>query len=139
MLCLRAEMKNRLISEKLKHAYIALEGENYNTVHYQKNGNRYLKMIAPVLQLSKAAKILDIGSGFCYLTKFFKNQGYEISAIDFFYGDIPKIRCEKSGIPFYLSNVEVDDLPFEEEYFKNDLFSVIVYISEFQRFHMDCC
>jgi len=110
-------MKNKLLSQRLKRAYIELDGENYNTVHYQKNGNRYLKMIAPVLQLSKAAKILDIGGGFCYLTKFFKNQGYEISAIDFFYGDIPKIRCEKSGIPFYLLNVEVDDLPFEEEYF----------------------
>ena len=69
MLCLRAEMKNRLISEKLKHAYIALEGENYNTVHYQKNGNRYLKMIAPVLKLSKAAKILDIGTISCIRSK----------------------------------------------------------------------
>jgi hypothetical protein len=99
--CLRAGMK-KLLSQKLKRAYIELEGAHYNAVHYQKNGNRYLKMIAPVLDFSKAAKILDIGGGYCYLTKFFKNQGYEISAIDFFYGDIPKTRCLKNGIPFYL-------------------------------------
>ena len=52
-----------------------------------------------------------------YLTKFFKLQGYDIFALDFFYGDIPKIRCEKSAIPFYFLNVEVDEFPFEKEFF----------------------
>ena len=37
--------------------------------------------------------------------------------MDFFYGDTPKIRCQRSGIPFYQLNIEVDDLPFEKEYF----------------------
>ena len=110
-------MKNKLISQKLKHAYLELEGGNYNAVHYKKNRNRYLKMIEAVLPLSKSGKILDIGAGFCYLTKFFKLQGYEIFAIDFFYGDLPKIRCEQNHIPFFYLNIEVDDLPFEKEFF----------------------
>lgn len=110
-------MKKRQFFQNLKRAYIELEGVHYNTAHFQKNAGRYLKMVAPVLDFPNTAKILDVGGGFCYLTQFFKNQGYEISAIDFYYGDIPKIRCQKSGIPFYLLNVEVDDLPFDEEYF----------------------
>lgn len=110
-------MKNKSLSQRLQHAYFALEGENYNTVHYQQNLNRYLKMIEVVLPLSKSNKILDIGAGFCYLSKFFKRQGYEIYAIDFFYGNIPKVRCEQHHIPFFPLNVEVDDLPFEKDFF----------------------
>jgi len=110
-------MKNKSFSQKLQHAYLELEGENYNTVHYQQNLNRYLKMTEAVLPLSKSNKILDMGVGFCYLTKFFKLQGHEIFAIDFFYGDIPKIRCERNDIPFFPLNIEVDNLPFEKEFF----------------------
>lgn len=110
-------MKNKLIIEALEQAYLDLEGKNYNVVHYEQNRNRYLKMIEAVLLLSRSDKILDIGVGFCYLAKFFKLQGYEIFAIDFFYGDLPKIRCEQNHIPFFSLNIEVDDLPFEIEFF----------------------
>ncbi len=110
-------MKNNFLSQRLKRAYLELEGINYNILHYQQHLNRYLKMIDSVLPRFSTAKILDIGGGFCYLTKFFKLQGFEIFAIDFFYGDIPQIRCERNGIPFFCLNVEVDDLPFEKEFF----------------------
>lgn len=74
-------MKKKLISQGLKCAYLELEGVNYNAVHYRQNRNRYQKMIEAVLPLSNSGKILDIGAGFCYLTKFFKFQGYEVYAI----------------------------------------------------------
>jgi 2-polyprenyl-3-methyl-5-hydroxy-6-metoxy-1,4-benzoquinol methylase len=110
-------MINNSISQGLKRAYLELEGVNYNAVHYRQNRNRYQNMIEAVLPLSKSGKILDIGAGFCYLTKFFKFQGYEVYAIDFFYGDLPKIRCEQNHIPFFYLNIEVDDLPFGKEFF----------------------
>lgn len=110
-------MKNKLLSQRLKRAYLELEGGNYNAVHYQQNRNRYMKMIEAAFPLSKSEAILDIGAGFCYLTTFFKLQGYKIFAIDFFYGDLPKIRCEQNHIPFFSVNIEIDDLPFEKESF----------------------
>jgi 2-polyprenyl-3-methyl-5-hydroxy-6-metoxy-1,4-benzoquinol methylase len=110
-------MKRKQLCQELKRAYLELEGEHYNSVHYRQNRNRYLKMMQAVLPFSASARILDIGVGFCYLATYFKLQGYEVSAVDFFYGDLPKTRCEQNQIPFFSLNIEVDDLPFEEESF----------------------
>ncbi|MBW1782804.1 MAG: class I SAM-dependent methyltransferase [Deltaproteobacteria bacterium] len=110
-------MKNKPVFQGLKRAYYELEGKDYNAVHYQQNRNRYVKMIEAVLPLSKSVNILDIGVGFCYLAKFLKLQGFQVFAIDFFYGDLPKYRCEQNHIPFCFLNIEVDDMPFEKEFF----------------------
>ena len=110
-------MNNKLLSQRLKQAYFELEEENYNAVHYQQNRKRYLKIIEAAFPLSKSETILDIGAGLCYLTTFLKLQGYKIFAIDFFYGDLPKIRCEQNHIPFFSLNIEIDDLPYENEFF----------------------
>ncbi|UCG93675.1 MAG: class I SAM-dependent methyltransferase [Candidatus Aerophobus sp.] len=114
-------MKNNLVSQKLRQVYVELEGENFNGKHFQQNRRRYLKMLEFILPFSSTAKILDIGCGYCYLTKFLKHEGFEVFAVDFFYGDTPKIRCHESGIPFFQLNIEVDDLPFGE-----DVFDVII-------------
>jgi len=108
-------MRTDLLHRKLKQAYIELEGKNFNSKHFQENRGRYFKMIEFILPFSSAAKILDIGCGFCYLTKFLRLQGFKVFAVDFFYGDIPKIRCKEIGVPFYQLNIEVDDLPFGEK------------------------
>lgn len=110
-------MKSNLLSQKLKQAYIELEGKNFNFKHYQQNRERYLKMIEFILPFSSTAKILDVGCGFCYLAKFLKLQGFKVFAVDFFYGNVSKIRCKESGIPFFQLNIEVDDLPFGEKAF----------------------
>ena len=110
-------MESNSIVQKLKNAYVELEGENYNVKHFRQNSGRYLKIIEYILPFSRDIKILDIGCGFCYLTTFLKHQGFEVQAIDFYYGDIPKFRCQQSGVPFFQLNIEVDDLPFGEAFF----------------------
>lgn len=110
-------MRNNLLYQKLKQAYVELEGENFNFLHFEQNKKRYLKMMEFTLPFSSLAKFLDIGCGFCYLTKFLKLHGLKVYAVDFFYGDIPKIRCKESGVPFFQLNIEVDNLPFGEEVF----------------------
>ena len=82
-------MKNNLLSKQLKQAYLALEGEHFNKKHFHVNGGRYLKMIEFIPYSSSAKKILDIGCGYCYLTKFLKLQGTEVSGVDFFLWNCP--------------------------------------------------
>lgn len=110
-------MESNLLSQKLRQAYVELEGRNFNLKHFRQNSGRYLKMIEFILPFSSAGKILDIGCGFCYLTKFLKLQGSDVFAVDFFYGDIPKIRCKQSEIPFFQLNIEIDDISFGEKAF----------------------
>ena len=110
-------MKNNLLSKQLKQAYIALDGEHFNKEHFQVNGGRYLKMIGFIPYSSSARKILDIGCGYCYLTKFLKRQGTEVFGVDFYYGTVPENRCHQSGIPYSQLNIETDDLPFGENFF----------------------
>jgi len=94
-----------------------MEGKDFDAKHFRQNMARYLKIIERILPFSSPAKILDLGCGYCYLTEFLKREGFQVFAVDFFYGDTPKIRCQQSGIPFYPLNIEVDDLPFEKDYF----------------------
>ena len=105
------------IPQHLKKAYVELEGRKYNVKHFRQNSGRYLKMIEFILPCSSDIRILDIGCGYCYLTKFLKLQGLQIQAIDFYYGDIPKIRCQQSSVPFFQLNIEADDFPFGEAFF----------------------
>ena len=119
-------MRANLVAEKLKQAYLELEGGNLNLKHLQENRARYLKMLEFILPAPSSAKILDIGCGFCYLTKFLKLQQLDVAGIDFFYGDIPAVRCEKSGIPFFQLNIEVDDFPFEKDAFDVILFGEVL-------------
>jgi 2-polyprenyl-3-methyl-5-hydroxy-6-metoxy-1,4-benzoquinol methylase len=109
-------MGNSLLNE-LKQSYKELDGKDFNRTHFRQNSQRYLRMTRHLLPVPVGAKILDIGCGFCYLTKFLRLQGFDVFAVDFFYGDLPRARCEMSGIPYFHLNIEVDDLPFEEKTF----------------------
>lgn len=107
-------------------AYIGLDGLNLNIKHLRQNSPRYLKMVEYVLPLKSGRKVLDIGCGYCYQTKLLSLLGCDVSAVDFYYEEIPKIRCRKSRIPFYELNVEVDDLPFEEKVFDAILLGEVI-------------
>ena len=110
-------MSADLLVRKLRQAYVELDGKNFNFRHFEENKARYLKIVEFISPLSSDPRILDIGCGFCYLTRFLKDQGYHIVAVDFFYGDIPKIRCQESTIPYFQFNIEVEDFPFGTEVF----------------------
>jgi hypothetical protein len=51
-------MKINPLSQKLKRAYLELEGENYDVAHYQQNLYRYLKIIESILPFSATNGIL---------------------------------------------------------------------------------
>ncbi len=113
----RRIMSTDFLARKLRQAYVELDGKYPNFKHFEENKERYLKIIEFILPFSSDPRILDIGCGFCYLTKFLKIQGSNIVAVDFFYGDIPKIRCKENAIPFFQLNIEADDFPFGTEVF----------------------
>jgi 2-polyprenyl-3-methyl-5-hydroxy-6-metoxy-1,4-benzoquinol methylase len=110
-------MRGDNLSQALRQAFIELEGAKFNVKRFRENRGRYLKMVEFISTSYPNAKILDIGCGYCYLTKFLNLRGFEVSAVDFFYGQIPEIRCKENNIPFYRLNIELDDLPFAEDAF----------------------
>ncbi len=77
-------MTHHSLSRRLKRGYIELEGEDFNSRHFQQNKARYLKIMDFILPFPSAAKALDIGCGFCYLARFLKQEGFEVLAVDFF-------------------------------------------------------
>jgi len=89
-------MRANLLAGKLKQAYLELEGSNLNLRHLQENRGRYLKMLEFILPVPFSAKILDIGCGFCYLTKFLKLQQLDVVGIDFFMGIYPQFDVRKT-------------------------------------------
>jgi SAM-dependent methyltransferase len=71
-------------------------------------------------------RILDVGCGTCCLALCLKRLGYDVTAVDFYYGDLPERRCREHGIPYVRCHVEADPLPFENGTFDAALLGEVI-------------
>lgn len=61
--------------------------------------------------------ILDIGVGYGFLAAAMKKAGHRVFALDFFYGEMAEEVCRQFAIPLLMLNMEVHELPFQDESF----------------------
>jgi len=76
--------------------------------------------------------ILDIGVGYGFLAAAMKEAGHRVFALDFFYGKVAEEVCRQFAIPLFMLNMEVHELPFQ-----NESFDVVVLGEVIEHFTSD--